>query len=155
MAKDFTLTENIAERWFAEAVTVYAGQTAAFVTSEGDRFRNPVGHVLREGFLCIVQELLGGMDPVRLQQALEAVVRVRAIQSLTVGQAVGFVFPLRSILQDVETGLAAEAVATRIDALAMLAFEEYVRCRERLVEVRLNEAVRSAAVPAAISRARG
>lgn len=147
--------EKILERWLSAVVSVYPGQTAAFVTTESDRFRNPVGHVLRDSLLCIVEELLGEMDHARLQSALEAAVRVRAVQALTAAQAVGFVFPLRAILADLLPAAAAEAAVARIDQLALLAFEEYTRCRERLYEVRLNEAVRGAAVPAAMARARG
>jgi len=148
-------SEAILERWFAEVVAVYPGQTVSFISTEEDRFRNPVGSVLRESLHCIVEELLGGMNTARLEPALEAIMRVRAIQSLTVTQAVGFVFPLRGILMAILSGDAAGNITARIDRLALLAFEAYARCRERLLEVRLNERLREAAVPAALAEARG
>jgi hypothetical protein len=147
-------SEKILERWLSVAAAVYPDQTAAFVISEGDRFRNPVGYVLRENLLCIVREVIGNMDQARLQSAMEAVIRVRAVQALSEVQAVGFVFQLRGILNDVVTGLDKETVTGRIDMLALLAFEEYVRCRERLSEIRLNESLRALAVPAAMVHTR-
>lgn len=148
-------TEAILDRWFAAVAAVYPGETVSFIATEQDRFRNPVGTVLRESLHCILEELLGKMDHVRLQPALEAIVRVRAVQSLTVSQAVGFVFPLRGIVMETLSGNAADTMTARIDQLALLAFEEYARCRERLLEVRLNERVRGAAVPTALAQARG
>lgn len=148
-------TEVILDRWFAEVAAVYPGQTVSFISTEQDRFRNPVGTVLRESLHSIVAELLGGMNHDRLQQALEAIVRIRAVQSLTVSQAVGFVFPLRGILMANLSGEAAEDMTARIDQLALLAFEEYARCRERLLEVRLNERSRGVAVSSALAQARG
>jgi hypothetical protein len=143
--------EEILERWLASTVAVYPSQTASFVTSESDRFRNPVGHVLRESLLCVVRELLEDMDQVRLQSAMETVIRVRAIQALTAVQAVGFVFQLRDILCSAETGLDSKTVTERIDKIALLAFDEYARCRERLSEIRLNEILRASAVSAAMA----
>ncbi len=142
------------DRWFARVVETYPGETSRFLSGETDRFRNPAGHLLRENLAVLLRELLGEMDPACTKPALEAVVRLRAVQDLTATQAVGFIFALRPIVGEVMPELDKELVSRRIDQLALMAFEQYVSCRERIAAIRLDESRRAMAVPAALSRAR-
>lgn len=146
--------EVILEKWFARTVEAYPGETVRFLAAEKDRFRNPVGSILRENLAVLLREVLGGMEPSRMEPALEAIIRVRAVQELTAIQAVGFVFTLRSLLAEAMPGRDGFLVGERVDHLALMAFDEYVRCRERLSEIRLNESRRALSVPAAMMRGR-
>jgi len=146
--------EAILGQWFARAVESFSGETVRFLATERDQFRNPVGYTLRENLAVLLGELLGGMDPCRTKPALEAIVRVRAVQDLTATQAAGFIFLLRPIVGELLPELDAALINRRIDQMALLAFEEYVRCREQLAEIRENEKRRAMAIPAALSRAR-
>jgi hypothetical protein len=147
--------EELLEKWFARTIESYSGETLRFLTSEKDQFRNPVGFTLRENLAVLLQEILGAMDAARVNSALQAIIRLRAVQNLTVAQGVGFVFLLRPLVDESATGLESALINTRIDHLALIAFEEYMRCREHLSEIRLNESRREMAVPAALQRARG
>ena len=147
--------EDLLEQWFARTIESYAGETLQFLTSEKDQFRNPVGFTLRENLAVLVQEILGEMDSSRINSALQAIIRMRAVQNLTAAQGVGFVFLLRPLVGELALGLETALINTRIDQLALIAFEEYMRCREQLSEIRLNESRRAMAVPAALQRARG
>jgi hypothetical protein len=141
-------------QWFARAVESFSGETVRFLATEKDQFRNPVGYSLKENLAVLLRELLGEMDPSRTRPALEAVVRVRAVQDLTATQAAGFVFLLRPIVGELLPKLDTALINTKIDQLALMAFEEYVRCREQLAEIRENEKRRAMAIPAALSRVR-
>jgi len=147
--------EELLEKWFARTIESYSGETLRFLTSEKDQFRNPVGFTLRENLAVLLQEILATMDAARVNSALQAIIRLRAVQNLTVAQGVGFVFLLRPLVDESATGLESALINTRIDHLALIAFEEYMRCREQLSEIRLNESRRAMAVPAALQRARG
>jgi hypothetical protein len=140
------------DRWFARVAETYPGETGRFLSGEPDRFRNPAGHLLRENLAVLLREILGGMDPASTKPALAAVVRLRAVQELTATQAVGFIFTLRTIMDETMPGLDRELISRRIDQLALMAFEEYVGCRERISEIRINEGRRAMAV--SLSRAR-
>ncbi|MBT0651441.1 RsbRD N-terminal domain-containing protein [Geomobilimonas luticola] len=144
--------DAILERWFARAVEAYPGETVRFLTAERDQFRNPVGHVLRENLAVLLRELLGGMEPSRTKPALEAIIRVRAVQELTATQAVEFVFALRSVVGELAPEHDALSLGRKVDQLALMAFDEYVRCREKMYEIRLNESRRALSVPAAMAR---
>ena len=146
-------TARILELWLARTLECYAGETVAFLQRESDLFRNPVGQTLRQNLAVLLQELLNGPDPAKVEPALAAMVRLRAVQDLSPSQALGFLFQLRPIVQEV---LPSEArlLDGRIDQLVLLAFEEYTRCREQLAAIRLNESRRTLAVPAAMARGR-
>jgi hypothetical protein len=137
--------EAIAHRWRAAIIQTYPGLTAEFLRQEKDPFRNPVGAALREGIPRLVAELFGAMDPGKVSEALEGIVRIRAIQDFSPKQAVGFVFELRDILRDVVRApeVPLGELYKRIDEMALVAFDVFMRCREQVYEVRLREARRA------------
>ena len=146
--------EDILERWFERTVESYPKETMRFLATEKDPFRNPVGHALRENLGLLVRELCGEMELSRVAPALEAIVRLRAVQDLSPSEAVGFTFMLRPIVDELLPKPEAAILNRNIDRLALLACEEYARCRERLSDIRLNERRRAMAVPAAMAQAR-
>ncbi len=137
------------DRWLALALEFHSAETARFFGAERDPFRNPVGHSLRENLAVLLEQLLGGMEPEPAQAALENILRIRAVQDLTASQAVQFVFQLRPILRQFQPEANYEVLDARIDQLALWAFEEYVRCRERLAGIRISESRRGMGVAAA------
>jgi hypothetical protein len=162
--------QALLEKWLERTLATYPRQTLDFLHDEKDRFRNPVGHTLREGLATLLDELTGEMDAAKIRPALESIVRLRAVQDFTPSQAVGFVYLLREILDEELAGernaaiLAAQsrsggltppwrgepaatsggtwAVQRRIDELALLAFDLFMKCREEIFEIKAREARR-------------
>lgn len=143
----------ILDQWFAETVSAYAGESLRFLATEPDPFRNPIGQTLKQGLATLLQGVLHGGNPPDMQSALAEILRLQAVQGLTASQATGFVLGLRPLLRQLPREAEVE-VNQRIDQLALLAFEEYVRCREKLFEIRWHESRRTMAVPAIVSQAR-
>jgi RsbT co-antagonist protein rsbRD N-terminal domain len=137
------------DRWFARAVECHSAETIRLLGAEKDPFRNPVGHTLRQNLAVLLEQLLGEMEPEPAQAALANIVQIRAVQDMTASQAVQFVFQLRPILRQFPTEANPEVLDHRIDQLALWAFEEYVRCRERLADIRISESRRGMGVAAA------
>ena len=133
----------ILEQWLAAAVGVYGDKVAPLVLTERDPFRNPVGHALRRHLGLLLSELLGDMDAAAIDASMEQIIAVRAVQELSVEQAVGFVHPLRGILHRELPTSDAAGLDERIDRLVLAAFAQFLRCRERLAELRLNEQLRA------------
>lgn len=146
--------DAILAKWFARSVEAFSKETAGFLATEKDRFRNPVGHTLRGNLAVLLRELLGEMDTSRAKPALEAIVRVQALQDLSGAKGEGFVSLLRPIVSESMPEADAELLNRRLDELARLASEEYLRCRARIAQIRENELRRALAVPSALSRAR-
>ena len=146
----------VAGEWLQRVLETYPADSGRLLRLERDPFRNPVGHVLQEGLPVLVEEILGAMDRGRITSALDGIVRIRAVQDFTAGQAVAFVFLLRDVVRkhlgDHEEILA--IAEQRIDELAVLAFDLFMTCREQTYEIKANELKRSMYVQTRLDRNR-
>lgn len=139
--------EAIGKAWLERILESYPAQTSLFLGRERDRFRNPIGHALREKVPVLADELLGTMDLERITGALDALVRIRAVQDFTPGQALGFLFELRPIVRRQWHGQSVDwdELNRRIEQTALLGFDLYMSCREKILEVQIEEARRRTA----------
>ncbi len=128
----------IAERWVERTMESYPAETLAFLSGQQDPFQNPVGYTLRESLGTLVHELLGAMDKESIAPALDSLVRLRAVQDFSPADAVRFVFQLRPVLLEI-SGAVPESLQGRIDELALMAFNQYMACREQIFDLRANE----------------
>jgi len=137
----------VIDAWLARILRGYSGSTARFFLEEKDPFRNPVGLAFKRGLPALFDQLVGEMDPAALKAALDDLVRIRAVQDFTASQAVAFVFDLKEVVraalrEDDAAGMPAidlEPLDGRIDEMALAAFDLYLECRERLLEIRVHE----------------
>lgn len=138
-----TASAAILEQWLASAVGVYGEALAPLAVAERDPFRNPVGHALRTHLSLLLQELQGGMDESVLRSSLEEIISVRAIQDLKVEPGLAFVYALRGIVRRELPEREWLKLDERIDQLSLMAFAQFLKCRERLADLKLNEHLRS------------
>lgn len=133
--------QAVLDRWIESVINAYPDQTAIFLKEQPNRFANPVGASLREGLADIIDGVVAGTDPDDLRQALDLVIRVRAVQEFTPGDAVGFVFDLKDIVRDLvaSSSEVPEEFDRNIDRLGLVAFEVYMGCREQLWSIRAKE----------------
>ncbi|NQU22135.1 MAG: RsbRD N-terminal domain-containing protein [Candidatus Nealsonbacteria bacterium] len=149
--------DAIVRRWSDKALASYSGDSAAAFKRQKDPFANPIGHGLRVATQAIFDELLDGPDAKagpdmeKIGEHLFEVVRVRAVQQFSASEAVGFVFCLKDAVR-AELGSAATdgrylselaEFDARVDRVALAAFDVFVECRERLLELRINEVKRT------------
>lgn len=144
----------IVDQWLARTLGTYPFLTSSYLLEEKDRFRNPVGHALREALPTLVDEVLGSMNLERITPAIEQLVRLRAVQDFSASQAVGFIFALRDVLRYESPDDLTPELEQRIDQMALLAFDLFVKCRETMEHIRAAEAQRSVYVLDRIKRAR-
>ncbi len=141
---------EILSRWRKMIAESYPAQTAAFLQTEEDRFRNPVGHTILHQTTALFDVLLRHENTENFAALVEPLVRIRAVQDLTPVQAVGFVFDLkRAVRQALEREIQDCAISasllqfeSRIDALALEAFDCYMDCREQIYRLRTDEVKR-------------
>lgn len=139
--------EAIAERWLELTLATYRSDSAGFMQAQKNRFANPVGQTLVTETAAIVDGLFRDADPADLCGHLEEIIKVRAIQEFSPSQAVFFVFLLKDAIREaVEDQLvSAEArdelkeIEDRIDQMALFAFDIYVKWREQVYNLRLQE----------------
>lgn len=139
--------EKILKTWYDQVVNTYPPDTARFLINQKDPFSNPVGAATMQGLGAVIDELFGSHDPEALANHLDPIIRIRAVQSFTPSQAVGFVFLLKNIIRKVlaqthgangHTG-ALRVLDAKIDQLSLIAFDKYMGCREKIFELRANE----------------
>ena len=139
--------DAVGERWLALTTATYRTDTAHFLTAQKNRFANPVGQTLARTLPALVAEVIRGSDPVGVCTHLEEIIKIRAIQDFTPAEAVSFVFLLKdAIRQEIAPDLdrpeirdELHEIETRIDQIALFAFDIFVKCREKVYSLRLNE----------------
>ena len=134
----------VLERWFLAVLATYPPDTARFLAGGSDPFANPVGHTVREGLGRLYDRLVAGAPDGELSSAIDGIVRIRAVQEFSPSAAVGFVYTLRGILREELAGAGVDpagqaALETGIDRLALVAFDVYMQCREKIFEIRVRE----------------
>jgi hypothetical protein len=136
--------EAVLGRWFQAVLATYPEDTARFLASGADPFANPVAHTVRESLGQLYDRFATGVPTGELSAAIDGIVRIRAVQEFTPSAAVGFVYTLRGILReelaDAVLGPPEQAVLENgVDRLALVAFDVYMQCREKIFEIRVRE----------------
>jgi hypothetical protein len=140
--------QAVAQEWLDLIFCSYPSQSTEFLLHETDCFRNPVGKTLRDAIPMLVDELFGDMDSAKVCQAMEDVVRIRAVQNFSAREAVGFVFLLKGIFQQelpVDAAIRFE-LDSRVDEMALVAFDLYEQCRAKISNIQVSEAKRRVAL---------
>jgi hypothetical protein len=141
----------IVERWTDLALRVYPQDSTGFIRRERDRFRNPVGHVTRANLGTLFDGLVNGRSTDEMVGALDEIVRIRAVQDLSPGTALGFVFLLKRAVREEldETATQGSSIDLSpldgaIERLALAGFDLFVEQREKIYDLRVREFKRSA-----------
>jgi hypothetical protein len=132
------IAEIVAERWIERTLASYPAEVHSLLSGEQDPFRNPAGHAIKESLTTLARELLSEMDEKAIAPALDALVRLRAVQDFRPSDALRFIFDLREVVAEV-TGEVPRALENRIDELALMAFDQYMACRDQIAGLRQKE----------------
>ena len=140
----------IVTAWLARTIQTYPEHASRFLSQEEDAFRNPLGHTLREALPDLFDWLVKGSDVSALSRLLDPILRIRAVQNFSAGQAVAFIFLLKRVLREAlederrrdPSGEGLAAVEARLDEMALLAFDLFMKCREQIYEIRAGEVKR-------------
>ena len=139
---------TILKRWFDLILETYPADTAAMMRKDGNRFTNPVASTISREIEVLFKQLCEGIQNEECQASLDAILKIRSVQDFSPSKAVGFVFRLKKAIEETlkseicrEQNIEAwRAFQSRIDALALQAFDLYMDCREKICEIRVNQA---------------
>ncbi len=144
------LQDTIVERWFDMVAKTYSSDTAGFLKKKKDPFANPVRNNTLKSMRAVVAGLLGKMDSEQLRNDLDPAIRIRAVQQFSPSQAVGFIFFLKEIIRDLLQTKHTQAfndpgnlpellrLESNIDAIALIAVDIYLECRETIFSLKAN-----------------
>lgn len=138
----------ILKEWLDKIFQTYPAYSSRFLKKQKDRFANPIGYTLSNDIEILYDELILGeeLDPDKVVPALDRIIRIRAIQDFSASAAVAFIFLLKEAIRMVikenrpDGDLAGELIAfeSKVDSLALIAFDVYEKCRERIYEIKAN-----------------
>jgi hypothetical protein len=137
--------KTITGKWIDQVLDSYG--SPEFFKKQKNRFANPIGATVSESLQDLYAILLEGGTLEEAAKPLENIVKIRAVQDFSPSQAVSFVYLLKNIVREelarekdsdkFQPGLT--ALDARIDKVALMAFDLYMDCRERLHQIRVNE----------------
>ena len=140
----------ILKEWLDKIFQTYPAYSSRFLKKQKDRFANPVGYTLSNDIESLYDELIlgKGLDSDKVTPALDRIIKIRAIQDFSASDAVAFIFFLKETIRDVlkknipNGDLIRELIdfEAKVDRLALIAFDVYVKCRERIYELKANHA---------------
>lgn len=137
----------IVQKWFDRIVRTYPVNSQKFIKDQKDRFANPVGSTILQGIEGLYVQLLGEMDAEKVTKYLDPVMRIQAVQDFSPSQALSFIPSLKGIVREELRGKIPEMrlveelleFETKIDQLTLLAFDNYMKCREEIYAIRVQE----------------
>ena len=139
----------IIDTWFKRIIGTYPEDSQRYFLSEKDDFANPVGSSISHGMNTLFDALCSGaeLNSEEIYSFLDRIIRVRAVQDFSPAQAVAFVFTFKEIvretlgreLQRPEILGQLLTFESRVDTVALLAFNNFMQCREKIYELRAKE----------------
>ncbi len=139
---------GILKKWLGLILDTYPLDAHRLLKHQKDPFLNPVGSTISKEIEVLFDELIQGIDPERTSRSLDGIIRIRAIQDFAPAKAISFIYLLKKVVREEslkearEYGFAEQLLGleSRLDEMALLAFDLYMRCREKMYEIRANEA---------------
>ena len=137
----------ILARWFDTIMESYPTDNTGFFKKQEDRFANPVGHAFSQGLESILGALIEEKDLAEGLPFLDDIIKVRAVQDFTPAKAVNFIFILKKVVrEELKKEIRQDQIEeellnfeSNIDDLALFAFDIYVKCREQLNQLKVDE----------------
>jgi hypothetical protein len=138
----------ILKKWYEKVLQTYPDDPSGLMKGKKNFFHETVGRLIFESLEGIFLQLTGsGSDREKLGRHLDDIIRVRAIQEFDPSEALSFIFDLKSVLRSElmteirSNGLYEDLMdfESRIDDICAQAFDIYMKCREKLFDLKANE----------------
>ena len=144
--------QKVVDAWIASVIATYPADAVKFFKDTKDPFANPVGSTIKRSLgLLFAQVVKKKMDLAAVNEALDLIIRLRAVQEFSPSQAISFIFSIKHLLRksldnyrsDKGVELFLEDVASNVDELILIAVDIYGKCRDKIYSLRINQAKES------------
>ncbi len=137
----------ILERWFDSILETYPTDTQQLLKKSKNRFANPVAHEISRGIEDIFNQILSGANRDDISPFLDKVLKIRAVQDVSPSKALAFIFDLKRLVReelaehshDSQIAEGLRRLEGKIDEVGLLSLDIYMKCREKLYELRVRE----------------
>jgi hypothetical protein len=139
--------EIVLKKWFDMIAASYPENASSFFKKQKNQFANPVGYTIEETIQAVIDVLINEETNEKAYNFLDSLVRIKAVQDFTPSRAVDFLFMLKQIMKDeLKDELQGKVIyeefllmESRIDRMVLASFESYLKYREKIYELRVNE----------------
>lgn len=141
--------QAVLKKWFDSLLETYPQDTAIFLKTQKDQFANPVGSTIYSAMDSILAELIKDADADidKLSRFFDNIIRIRAVQDFSPSQALAFVISLKRVVrEELADAIGRQRLADelltferKIDNLMLLSFDIYMKCREKIYDLKANE----------------
>ncbi len=139
---------SIVSKWIKLILDSYSIESSKFFNMEKNQFSNPVGSTISNNAASIFDEIIGNRNFQNITLLLTDIIKIRAIQDFSPSEAVGIVFLLKKIIrEELNKEINQEKILDEImelefviDKTALIAFDLYMESREKVFQIRLNDA---------------
>ena len=139
--------KKIVDSWYTLVIENYPAESTKFLVKAKDRFSNPIGYTHHENLPIIFDALIKGESSDELTKALEAIIRLRAVQEFTASQAIGFIFQLKTVLREKFKEITGKKgdlsdlmeFESQIDGTTLIAFDIYMDMKKKIFEIKSME----------------
>jgi len=139
---------SIVNKWLKLILDSYSTESSKFFNREKNHFSNPVGSTITTNTAGIFDEIIGNRNFQNITLLLIDIIKIRAIQDFSPSEAVGFIFPLKNIIREkLNEEINQEKILDEfaelefvIDKIALIAFDLFMESREKVFQIRMNEA---------------
>ncbi|MBF0567762.1 MAG: RsbRD N-terminal domain-containing protein [Nitrospirae bacterium] len=142
---------NILDGWYNLILETYPPESRVFLKKKSDQFANPIGHTISASIEGILEGLLCNGAQEQMAVMLSDIIRIMAIQDCSPSDTILLILLLKRTLRDTTRGyvkgdqLFSELLAfeDKIDRLTLLSFDIFMKCREDVFNLKVNELKRS------------
>lgn len=138
---------SIVKKWVHAIFENYPADSSDFFINQKDRFLNPVGHAMSEGMQDVFDEFLQNPDSEKIFPILNDIIKIKAVQNFSPSKALSFLFLLKKVIrEEADSEIRKRQLSdeltefeAQIDKLILLSFDIYMKCRERIYEIKADE----------------
>jgi hypothetical protein len=139
--------EAIVSKWIDLIFNSFPEEAGNFLKLKKNQFSNPIGHTINSSAEKIYDELINKQNIEIIELFLDDIIKISAVQSFSPSQAVTFLFDLKKVIRDelkaelMEQTISDELINFEllIDQVVLRAFDLYMKSREKIFKIRVNE----------------
>lgn len=144
--------QKLVEKWIDAVVATYPKDSVKFFKNTKNPFTNPVGSTIKRSIgLLFAQVIREKMDSEAVAEAMDPIIRLRAVQEFTPADAISFILQIKQLIrkelgehqQDKNIQAYLRVIEENVDKLILTAFDIYTKCREKIYLLRINQAKES------------
>lgn len=141
--------KELGDAWFDRMLASYPDQSRKYFGRVKQSFTNPVGANLYQSLNALLHELLADEpDADAVNEHVQLILRIKAVQNVLPSQAVSFVPALKQIIEETcgseleKAGVGLDQyldLYSDIDTVALYAFDSYSESRDLIYDMRLQQ----------------